>query len=424
MASGNITKTAVEALAAGASIWDAGHREAVRGFGVRRQRGTPIYLVKYRVAGRKHARFYTIGPHGSPWTPEKARREAKRLLGLVAGGKDPADEKKQSALQAADTLFKIAERYLKHAKQKQKPRSYIETERHLLIAWKPLHTTSVFHIHRRHVASRLAEIAENQGPVAASHARAALSAMFNWAIREGLDIPANPVSGTNRSAEPRSRDRVLSDTELREVWLACGDDDYGRIVRVLILTGQRRDEVGGMAWPEIAEAEGSALWTLPGARTKNHREHIVPLSASALALLPDRRNSRDHVFGDGPRRADDPQRGFSGWSKSKAALDARILATRKKADPEATAMPPFRVHDIRRTVATGLADRLGVLPHIVEAVLNHVSGHKAGVAGVYNLARYSAEMRTALDRWAAHVAAIVRRPRSVTLRRVVAATVG
>ena len=107
MASANITIRAVEALAAGATIWDTGHREAVRGFGVRRQRDQATYVLKYRVFGRQ--RFLTIGPHGSPWTPNKARREAKRLLGLVAGGKDPADAKAQAALQAADTLRKIAD---------------------------------------------------------------------------------------------------------------------------------------------------------------------------------------------------------------------------------------------------------------------------------------------------------------------------
>ncbi|WP_426410034.1 tyrosine-type recombinase/integrase [Bradyrhizobium ganzhouense] len=400
MASGSVTIRAVQALEAGATVWDAGHKEAVRGFGVRRQRGGPVYVLKYRFAKRQ--RFYTIGPHGSPWTPDLARKEAKRLLGKVADGKDPADEKALAALQASDTLHRVADEYLKHAKAKQKPRSYVETERHLLVAWKPLHPISVFNIRRRHIAARLDEIAIDKGPVAAAHARAALSAMFNWAIRDGLDIPANPVMGTNRPAVPKSRERVLTDAELAEIWRACGDDDYGRIIRLLMLTAQRRDEVGGMLWPEIA---GDA-WTLPGTRTKNHREHLLPLPSAALALLPARRNDRDHVFGDGPRREGDTPRGFSGWSKSKAALDARILAARRKINPKADGLD-WRLHDLRRTAATVMADRLGVLPHIVEAILNHVSGHRAGVAGVYNRARYVAEMRDALERWSEHLAAVV-----------------
>jgi integrase len=206
--------------------------------------------------------------------------------------------------------------------------------------------------------------------------------MFNWAIRNGLEIAANPVAGTNRPAEPKSRSRVLSHAELRAIWAACNGDDYGRIIKLLMLLGQRRDEVGGMKWSEIK----GDLWTIPEARTKNRREHIVPLTPPALALLPEPRQGRDFVFGNGV--------GFSGWSKSKEALDAKA------------GIAEWRLHDLRRTMATVMADQLGVLPHVIEAVLNHVSGHKAGVAGIYNRATYSAEMRTALDRWAEFIGAL------------------
>jgi integrase len=405
MASASITIRAVQALASGDVLWDGGHKEAVRGFGVRRQRDQATYVLKYRVFGRQ--RFFTIGPHGSPWTPEKARREAKRLLGLVADGKDPADAKVEASLQAADTLRKIADQYLAVAKKKQRPRTHSEVARYLLVAWKPLHSVSVFKINRRNIAARVADIAEQHGAVSAVRARTALSTMFNWAIREGLDIPGNPVFGTNRPEQPKSRDRVLSEAELAEIWKACGVDDYGRIVRLLIITAQRRDEVGGMKWPELDTA--AERWILPGARTKNHREHILPLVPAALVLLPPRQTDRDYVFGNGPRREGDEHRGFSGWSKSKAALDARILAVRKKVDADAKPLPHWTVHDLRRTAATVMADRLGVLPHIVEAILNHVSGHRAGVAGVYNRARYQAEMRDALERWTQHLLGIVAR---------------
>jgi integrase len=402
----SITIRTVQSLTPGQTIWDAGHREAVRGFGVRRQRGAPVYVVKYRALG--HQRFFTIGPHGSPWTPEKARKEAKRLLGLVADGKDPADERTLAALQATETFRKIADQYLKQAKQKLRPRTYSEIERYLLFAWKPLHSTPVFHVRRRHIAARTAEIATDHGTVTAARARAALSAMFNWAIREGIDIVANPVLGTNRPAGPRARERVLTDSEIAEIWAALDADDYGRIVKLLLLTGQRRDEVGGMRWIEVDL--DNAVWTIPSTRSKNHREHVVPLTKAAIALFPHRVETREYVFGHGPRRKGDNHRGYSGWSKSKAALDARINAARQKeadAGEKAEPMPAWRLHDLRRTAATVMADRLGVLPHIVEAVLNHVSGHRAGVAGIYNHARYEAEMRAALCAWAAHVNAIV-----------------
>ena len=335
------------------------------------------------------------------------------LLGLVAAGTDPAQAKTQAQLQAADTFRKIADEYLAHAKKAQRPRSYADTERYLLKAFRPLHRVSIFHIHRRDIAACVAEIDTGRGPVAARKARAAISAMFNWAIGQGLDIPANPVLGTNQLIVPKSRERVLADAELRAIWRACGDDDYGRIVRLLMLTAQRRDEVGGMRWAEINLP--GRLWVIPGERVKNHREHRVPLTNAALALIEaqPRRNDRDHVFGDGPRRQGDPHRGFSGWSKSKAALDVRITKARG-----GEALAPWVIHDLRRSAATAMADRLGVLPHIIEAVLNHVSGHRAGVAGIYNRALYSAEMRAALERWADHVAEISRRPLSLTLERV------
>jgi len=404
MASANITIRAVQALQKGEAIWDAGHKEAVRGFGVRRQRDKATYVVKYRIHGNQ--RFVTIGPHGSPWTPDTARKEAKKLLGQVADGKDPADAKAEARAEAGETLRKVAGEYLVQAKKRLRPKTYSEVERYLLTAWKPLHRKSVFVIRRRHITARLAEIETESGPTSASRARTALSGMFAWAIREGYELVANPVAGTNRPAQPDSRDRVLSDAELAEVWAASGDDDYGRIVRLLILTAQRRDEVGGMFWPELDTVQDR--WTIPSTRTKNHREHILPLVPTAVAQLPARRNDRDFVFGDGPRRKDDNRQcGFSGWSKSKAALDSRITATRKKISGEdAELMPRWTLHDLRRTAATMMADRLGVLPHIVEAILNHVSGHRAGVAGVYNRARYEGEMREALERWAGHVAGL------------------
>jgi integrase len=382
MAMQPITMRTVEALKPGQAVWDAEHKEAVRGFGVRRQRGAPVYVVKFRVFGRQ--RFITIGPHGAPWTPTLARREAKRLLGLVANGQDPQAEKAGARAKAADTLGKIASDYLVTAKTTQRPRTFVETTRHLMMNWRPLHSLSIFHILRRHIAARLSEIVAERGTATAADARKTLSAMFNWAIREGYDIN-NPVIGTNRPAQAAARTRVLSGDELARIWRGCDDDDFGRIIRLLALTAQRRNEVSRMAWAELDLDRG--VWTIPGARTKNHREHILPLPAAALALLPPRRN-RPLVFGEG----------FSNWTKAKARLDAKAK------------IAPYRIHDLRRAAATGMAE-LGVQPHIIEAVLNHVSGHKAGVAGIYNRAAYTEPMREALQRWADHVEALIVGPR-------------
>jgi integrase len=343
-----------------------------------------VYVLKYRLSGRQ--RFFTIGAHGSPWTPETARREARRLLGLVAAGTDPASARDQA--RGADTLAGIADAYLHAARERTRPKTFGEVSRYLLTSWAPLHPLPAREITRRDISARVAEIAGAQGAVTATRARAALSAMFNWAIRDGLDIPANPVSGTNRPPRAPSRDRVLTNAELRAIWLACDDDDYGRIVRLLILLGQRRNEVGGMRWSELTGDN----WTLPAARTKNHREHLVPLSPLALALLPPHRN-RDFLFGYGHGPT---YRGYAGWVSAKSALDSRIAE-------QGAPLAPWVIHDIRRSVATGMAE-LGILPHIIEAALNHASGHKAGVAGVYNRARYVDETRAALTLWSDHLA--------------------
>ena len=204
---------------------------------------------------------------------------------------------------------------------------------------------------------------------------------------EGL-VDANPVIGTNRSEE-KSRDRVLSPDEFRLIWNALGSDHFAAIMKLLALTGQRAGEVAGMRWSEIDVEK--AMWSLPSGRTKNHRPHTVPLSAAALAILTaqERRSGsdgkpRDLIFGmgEGP---------FSGWSNSKEALDESLTEAAGKE------LPHWTPHDLRRSFATHAAG-IGIQPHIIEAVLNHVSGHRAGVAGIYNRATYEPEKRAALDR--------------------------
>jgi integrase len=214
------------------------------------------------------------------------------------------------------------------------------------------------------------------------------------------------VLATNRPIVPKPRERVLSDGELAEVWRAAGDDTYGTIVRLLILTGQRREEIGGLRWSEIDFTTQTiglpAERTRNGrARTKNGRAHEVPLSEPAMRLITatPRRLDRDFVFGTGAN-------GFGGYSVPKRALDQRIAEVRQAAGAEEP-MAPWVLHDLRRSLATGLGERLGVLPHVVEAILHHVDGHKRGVAGVYNRASYDKEKRAALAMWAAHVVALV-----------------
>ena len=285
------------------------------------------------------------------------------------------------------TLGDVVERYLPYAERKLKASTYSGIVLHLRKHWQPLHGRELQNLERRHVAAELGRIATTSGLYGANRSRAALSALFAWAIGEGL-TDTNPVVGTNKATEEVARDRVLTGDELSLIGRHAGEGDYGAIVRLLILTGQRREEVGGMLWSEI-DLE-AAMWRIASERTKNARPHEVPLSSPAMDILGSaigrRARARFRLAGavlglvqseGGARRA----HGRSAWTRAVA----------------------WRLHDIRRTVATRMAD-LGVQPHVIEAVLNHISGHKAGVAGVYNRATYAAEKRRALDLWGAHVA--------------------
>ncbi|GJD94154.1 tyrosine-type recombinase/integrase [Methylobacterium iners] len=364
--------------------------EALPGFGIRvRSGGKRTFIVQFRI-GTKSRRL-SLGSV-EVLDPEEARRRARDALAKVQLGTDPAAERKEARTRATVLLGNTVETYLsRHATPRLRARSLTEITRHLRKTWKPLHGMALQDIDRRTVAARLAEVAAESGGVTANRARAYLSGFFGWAMREGI-ADANPVIGTGRPIEEKSRDRVLSDQELVAIWQACRDDAFGRIVKLLILTGQRRLEIGEMVRSEVDLPR--ALLTLPGERTKNALPHEVPLSGPAMVILsgaPDCGHA--HYFGENASP-------FQGWSKAKANLDTRIRAAGAK-------VAPWRLHDLRRTVATKMSDDLGVLPHVVEAILNHASGHRAGVAGIYNRAHYRAEKRQALDRWADHVEALV-----------------
>jgi integrase len=277
------------------------------------------------------------------------------------------------------------------AAQRQRERSFKATMRYLNELWAQLHEIPISRVHRATVAVRLAEIARDHGPVTANRARQSLSTFFGWAMREGL-TETNPVTATNQAVEEKSRERVLSDDELAAIWRACPDDNFGAIVRLLMLTAQRRDEVGGLLRSEVKLDK--ALWSLPPHRTKNGRAHEVPLSPSALEILARAAASSNRSVPFGYE-----ERPFSGWSSAKAALEKRLTEAGKP-------VADWRLHDLRRTAATRMAD-MGVLPHVLEAILNHVSGHKAGVAGVYNRATYAKEKREALDLWAEHLGGLI-----------------
>ena len=360
------------------------------GFGIRKfATGRSSYFVKYNIGVKQ--RRHTLGAvvHGNL---KPMRVEASAILAKARLGSDVVADKRASAGRRIVPLGDIIKLYLKARESDLRATTHRAVTRYLNKSWKPLHAVAIDAITRSHVVRIVDEIEQNSGKVAADRARTTLSTLFAWAIDRGYGIETNPTLNIKARASGMARSRVLTEEELVAVWRACtGDDDYGRVVRLLILTGQRRKEIGDLSWPEI-DAERHEI-ALPGSRTKNNRPHIIPLSAQALALLPPRRDC-DMLFG---ARGG----GFGTWAESENLLDERI--SKAQGEP----LPAWTVHDLRRSFVTHISERGFAQPHVTESIVNHISGAKAGVAGVYNRASYAAEKRQALDMWGEYVESLV-----------------
>jgi integrase len=370
------------------------------GFGIRKfAGGKASYFVKFAVGTQQ--RRLTLG-RVTRGNLKTMRLEASKILAKARLGQDIVAEKQAAATKPqAAALGMLVLRYLDARKADLRPRSYVEVERYLERYWAPLHSLAVESIRRADVVAVIDTIETNNGKVAADKARTALSTFFAWCIDRGT-CETNPTLAIRARSSHEGRSRVLSESELVEVWRASLDDAYGRIVRLLILLGQRRREIGDLSWSEIVVSGDGTRIELPEQRTKNGRAHIVPLSAAAVQILPDRPGdilSRS-VFG---RTGDS---GFTGWGPAKARLDERIAQARAAAGVRQP-MKSWVLHDLRRSVVTHLGELRLAHPHVIEAIVNHVSGHKGGVAGVYNRASYLVERREALQRWAEHISTLV-----------------
>jgi integrase len=226
---------------------------------------------------------------------------------------------------------------------------------------------------------------------------AALSSLFGWLL-EHRKIAQNPCSGLKRPQAPDSRDRVLSNTELIWFWRATDaiDVPFGTIFKLLLLLGQRLREVAGLRRDELS-ADGT-VWSIPASRTKNRRAHVVPLPPAAQALIAAVPSDQQIIFSTTGHTMP------SGWSRAKARLDKAMLAVAR--EDGSTTIKPFRLHDLRRCAVTGMAE-LGIRPDVIELTVNHVSGSRGGIAGVYNRSELMDERKAALERWASHVGGLV-----------------
>ena len=349
--------------------------------------GQKSWAVRYRHGGR--SRKHTIGPY--PLFDLKAAREAgSKALRAAAEGRDPAGEKQARPVQRDSVEDVVAQFIEKHVRRNYRPKPLAEAERllrvHVLAAWRG---RAIGDIARRDVRDMLDRIVEAGTPIAANRLHGITRKLFAWAVEHEV-IPISPMAGLKAPAAEKSRDRILTDDELRRVWNAAGeinDSIYGAMVKVLILSGQRRGEVAGMERAEL-DLEGR-LWSLPAARTKNARAHDVALSPQAIAIIGNiPATSERFVFsynGEAP---------INGFGRPKERLDALC------------GFSDWTLHDIRRSVASGMA-KLGVSLPVIEKILNHVSGSFAGIVGIYQRHDFAGEKRAALDKWGKHVAAIV-----------------
>ena len=376
--------------------------------------GAKSWAVRYRLAGQP--KKLTLGPYPAI-DLATARKRAQEAIGDIAGGKDPASEKRAARELAGaerdaedSRLDRIAASYVdRYVKRSVGEAWGKEIERLLRVEILPkLGDKHIAAIKKVQILDLLDAIVDRGSPITANRAFAVLRQLFNWAADRDL-ITVSPMPKSAPAPE-NARDRVLSDKEIQLVWRAFDQigRPFGSIGKLLLLTGARRDEIAEGSWSEI-ELE-ARTWTIPPMRTKNEEAHEIPLSDAALNTLRDLTpiaGKPNLVFTTTGRTA------VSGFSKAKAAIDATVLEILKERardrDEDADAVEAFThwtLHDLRRTVATNL-QKLGVRLEVTEAVLNHTSGSRAGIVGVYQRHKWSTEKRAALDAWALVLDAIV-----------------
>jgi integrase len=371
--------------------------DELKGFGLRLRkrdddRIVRSWIVAYRVPG--HQRRMLVGD-GYKLTATQARQAARKLLAQVELDGDPQKDRKAKKKKDRILYGDVVEDFLAARKATTKPDTVRILENYLLgpkgkratkagmeAYLKPLHTLPLHLITRQEISDALEKI---EKPAIKRGVYMALHGMFSWAVGKGK-ADTNPVNIGKLDA-PGQRDRVLSNAELKAVWRGLDDNDFGTVVKLLVLTGCRREEIAGMRWSEFDDEISPTTWTLPEKRSKNRKALTLPVTEMMLDIIEGvpRRPGHDNLFG---------MARFTRWHR-KAELDAKIN------------LDPWTIHDLRRSVATHLADDLGIEPYVIEAMLNHRSGVKRGVAGTYNRSEYKKEVKAAMEKWSAHIRKIV-----------------
>jgi integrase len=408
-----LTTRAVQALKPRAAPYEVRDPALTGAYIVVSPSGVLSYVLRYRFAGSK--KKLTIGKfdpatglgdvrakaYAAAADLAKARRDAEGVDPAAAktrarkeaaeaqrAAKVEADRARQDSVEHVVELF--AKRHLVNLRTGDDVRRVLDRE--VVSRWQGRRLSE---ISRADVHDALDEVAD-RAPVQAARLKAYLNKLFRWARSRGL-VEHNPIEEIDRPNVETVRDRVLDDAELALVWRAADklNFPFAPIIRMLVLSGQRLGEVAGLRWSELDFDK--AVWRLPAERVKNARAHEVPLSAQMLAILDalPRVANRDLIFtttGDTPP---------SGFSRAKRALDQHIAALN-----DGKPLPPWRLHDIRRSVVSGMA-ALRIELTTIEKCVNHVSGSFAGIVSVYQRHSFADEKRAALERWNAHVERIV-----------------
>jgi integrase len=387
---------------AGATIQGA---KAPRGFGVRvTASGARAFIINYRLRGREHR--FTIGAWPD-WSALKAVREARNLRQRVDRGEDLLKDRAPvpTTKSVSGVIDDFMTRYVRNKERPLRSADQIQSAFDRLV--KPrIGKIGVYELRRSHVAEMLDKVEDEAGPVQADRVRAYLRKALSWYAERDDEFNLNAAFvrvGPRASPRERARTRVLSDDEIRIIWSVLGEAGiFGALLKTLLLTAQRRDEVANMSWKELGT---DRIWTIPAERYKTKRPNFVPLSAKAVAIIEAQPKIEkcDYVF---PSLVKTP---FTGFGKSKARLDKSVLLKMQKRSNKGAEIEPllnWTLHDLRRTAKT-LMTRAGVRPDISERVLGHVI---AGVEGTYDRHSYADEKRDALEKLAAMIERILNPP--------------
>ena len=399
-----LTQKSIDAIKPGANRRETPDGRIPGLYFITQSSGKQSWALRYRYAGK--TRKHTVGTYPAIGLAA-ARRLASDAHALLAKDEDPSEARRKSKAALSDEVNRVealmpqvVDVYLKRAAEphnRSAPETRRQFEKRVLPHWK---AKRVGEVSRADVLLLLDKIVDEGAGITANRVLAAVRRFFNWAVERGL-IDDSPCKGIKPPAPELSRDRVLSDREIHWLWHATHNLEYpfGPMIRLLLLTGQRRSEVAGMRWNEL-DVDGH-IWTIPGDRAKNGKAHSVPLTEAVLGeieALPKIGETPGYVFtvtGKTPS---------SGFSRAKRRIDSELLAiaqaetTDCEDAPSVIDIPDWRLHDLRRTAASGMA-RLGQPVHVVEAVLNHKSGSVRGVAAVYNRYDYASEKSEALTAW-------------------------